>query len=179
MPKANLVNNRYTGICDNCGENNSMLTKHVLMTYEYPLRAGATVYDCPKCMMKYPVSEWPSKVYNRLPGQKTETEFYHAPDVHCAICHVKAPVKYTKVAKCPEPFVPGNILGLEKRGGYLGDITGWMLIEFPVVDRRHYSGPEGTGPKVQGFNEKTKVCPTCTKHITGTINHHKDGYHED
>lgn len=182
MPKLNLLDNRYTGICDNCTEYSRKLMKHTLKTDEHQLKVGATVYDCPKCMMKYPPSEWPPKTTQEQVDREiqkawavTPEPVYVAPDIHCAICHVKAPVKYTKRARAQ---APGNLLHCQE--GYLGDITGWMLIEFPTVDRCHPPPrAEGTLSQVPGFREHYKLCPKCAKHVVSTINHHKDGYYED
>lgn len=164
MATYNDATGRFSGICDNCGEHSKSLTKHTLTTREHNLAAGATVFDCPRCMTKY------------LPGRLVREAHYHAPDIRCSGCGLKAPVKYTKLAKCPTPFVPGNLLGMARQDGMLGDITGWMLIQFPTVDRRHPPSNLGEGQevRVQGFTENEKLCPKCALVVKGTINHLKN-----
>ncbi len=177
--------------CNNCGTKGHSR----LVQYQLPGPGGAIVYDCHEC---YQTAHERRKVgsgflngtwvgsrhaedVNRLARepvviQDPPVPMYIGPPVSCACCHVKAPSRYTRIARAP---VPGNVL--REQSGVLADLTGWLIMEFPFQDPRHPPGPwrEGVDPCRTPWAEKVKVCPTCAPKVMATVKHLAADYPEE
>lgn len=151
------------GRCDNCNRFSVALTTHVV--------DGATVRDCPDCI-KYPGGQTAQMAVDRETQKvwEVKAETTYQPAMYCVVCHRQAPYKLV------ERLHPGNLLGLDPQ--FFPDLTGWAIMFYPFKDPYHYQGPEGSYANNQ-LREADKLCPTCIPQVKGTINHMKDGYHED